>query len=341
VKVAMLAPIAWRTPPVHYGPWELVTSLITEGLVALGVDVTLFASADSVTTATLDSVTAVPYADHPEVDGRVAEALHVAHVLHRSGDFDLVHNNLDWLPLSFIDLCTVPMVTTVHGFSNRAILPAYRHAGSTGRSSLISISDSDRVPDLEYAATIHHGIDLDLLPFSAAGGEDLVILGRISPEKGTAEAVEIARLAGRRLVICGIVQDREYFHERVEPHIDDDSVVYLGSVAPTQRAAVLGSALALLHPIAFAEPFGLSVVESMACGTPVVAYRLGSMPEVVDEGVTGFLVDDATSAAAAVEAVRGLNRARCRAVAAARFSADRMVRDYLAVYEQVLGRRGG
>ncbi len=336
----MLAPVAWRTPPVHYGPWEQVTSLITEGLVALGVDVTLFASADSITSATLDSVTAVPYADHPEVDGRVAEALHVAHVLHRSAEFDLVHNNLDWLPLSFIEVCAAPMVTTVHGFSNRAILPAYRFAESTGRSSLVSISDADRVADLRYAATIYHGIDLDLLPFSAAGGEDLVILGRISPEKGTAEAIEIARLAGRRLVICGIVQDAEYFHDRVEPHIDDDSVVYLGSVQPDRRAAVLGSAHALLHPIAFAEPFGLSVVESMACGTPVVAYRLGSMPEVVDEGVTGFLVDDATAAVAAVDAVGDLDRGRCHATAAARFSAERMVRDYLAVYEQVLGRRG-
>ncbi len=271
----------------------------------------------------------------------MAEALHVAHVLHRSGEFDLVHNNLDWLPLSFIDLCAVPMVTTVHGFSNRAILPAYRFAASTGRSSLVSISDSDRVADLRLRRDDlprhRPAICCRSLP---DGGEDLVILGRIPPDKGTAEAIEIARLAGRRLVICGIVQDAEYFHERVEPHIDDDSVVYLGSVQPEQRATVLGSAHALLHPIAFEEPFGLSVVESMACGTPVVAYRRGSMPEVVDEGVTGFLVDDAAAAAAAVDAVGDLDRGRCHATAAARFSAERMVRDYLAVYEQVLGRRG-
>ena len=166
------------------------------------------------------------------MDGRVWEALHVAHALRRSGEFDLVHNNLDWLPLSFSALCAAPMVTTIHGFSNRAILPAYRAA----RSAYVSISDSDRVPELDYAATVYHGIDLAALPFSPDGGDDLVILGRIHPDKGTAEAIEIARLAGRRLVICGIVQDEEYFHERVQPHIDDDTVVYLGSVGPQQRA---------------------------------------------------------------------------------------------------------
>ncbi len=331
----MLAPIAWRTPPVHYGPWEQVTSLITERLVALGIDVTLFATADSLTSAQLDSVCA-PYAENPDMDGRVWEALHVAHALSRSGEFDLVHNNLDWLPLSFSALCAAPMVTTIHGFSNRAILPAYRAA----RSAYVSISDSDRVPELDYIATVYHGIDLAALPFSPVGGDDLVILGRIHPDKGTAEAIEIARLAGRRLVICGIVQDEDYFHERVKPHIDDDTVVYLGSVGPQQRAEVLGSACALLHPIAFEEPFGLSVVESMACGTPVVAYRRGSMPEVVDVGQTGYLVDDAMSAAMAVKDVADLDRVTCRAVAERRFSADRMAADYVAVYEQVL-RCGG
>ena len=151
----------------------------------------------------------MPYAENPDIDGRVWEALHVAHALRRSGEFDLVHNNLDWLPLSFAELCAAPMVTTIHGFSNRAILPAYRR--SARASAFVSISDSDRVPELDYAATVYHGIDLAALPFSPAGGEDLVILGRIHPDKGTAEAIEIARLAGRRLLICGIVQDARVF----------------------------------------------------------------------------------------------------------------------------------
>ncbi len=333
----MLAPIAWRTPPLHYGPWEQVTSLITEGLVDLGVDVTLFATGDSITSASLESVCPEPYAENPDLDGRVWEALHVANCLRRSPDFDLVHNNLDWLPLSFSALSPTPMVTTIHGFSNPAILPAYR----ASQSAYVSISDSDRVPELDYLATVHHGIDLTDLPFSPMGGEDLVILGRIHPDKGTADAVEIARLSGRRLIICGIVQDEEYFHERVEPHIDGDAVRYLGSVAPPERAAVFGSAYAVLHPIAFAEPFGLSVVESMACGTPVVAYRRGSMPELIDDGVTGFLVDgpgDRTqAAAAAVRLIGDLDRAACRGVVERRFTAQRMVADYLSVYEQVLG----
>ncbi|MET0965488.1 MAG: glycosyltransferase family 4 protein [Nakamurella sp.] len=336
MKIAMLAPIAWRTPPRHYGPWEQVTSLITEGLVRLGHDVTLFATGDSVTDAKLAAVCDVPYAETPSLDGRVWEALHVANALSRSAEFDLVHNNLDWLPLSFAQLCAAPMVTTIHGFSNPAILPAYRAAELAGKSAYVSISDSDRVPELTYAATVYHGIDLAALPFSVAGGEDLVILGRIHPDKGTADAIEIARLAGRRLVICGIVQDQQYFAECVEPHIDHDRVVYLGSVGPEERAAVLGGALALLHPIAFDEPFGLSVVESMACGTPVVAYRRGSMGEVVNEGETGFLVDGVAAAVEALVRVVDLDRNTCRAIAERRFSAQRMVLDYVSVYEQVL-----
>jgi glycosyltransferase involved in cell wall biosynthesis len=178
------------------------------------------------------------------------------------------------------------------------------------------------------------------LPFSPGGGEDLVILGRIHPDKGTAAAIEIARRAGRRLLIAGIVQDREYFEQQVRPQIDDDMVCYLGSVGPEERATLLGSAHALLHPISFEEPFGLSVVESMACGTPVVAYKRGSMPEVIDQGLTGFVVDGAAQAVAAVEDITALDRATCRAVAERRFSSERMVLDYLAVYEQVLGDRG-
>ncbi len=336
LKVAMLGPIAWRTPPTHYGPWEQVTSLITEGLVALGVDVTLFATLDSETTGRLDGVCPQPYAEHPEMEGRVWEALHVAHALSRSAEFDLVHNHLDWLPLAFSEHCAAPMVTTIHGFSGRTILPAYQ----TARSAFVSISDSDRVPELDYLATVHHGIDLTALPFSPQGGDDLVILGRIHPDKGTAEAIEIARRAERRLLICGIVQDESYFRDRVRPHLDHDQVIYLGSVGPQQRADVLGSALALLHPIAFDEPFGLSVVESMACGTPVVAYRRGSMPEIIDHGVTGFVVDDTAQAADAVRAAVTLDRATCRAVAERRFSVARMVQDYVAVYDQIL-RSGG
>ena len=328
----MLAPIAWRTPPRHYGPWERVASLLTEGLVRRGVDVTLFATADSITAAELDAVAPHGYAEDPKMDGRVWEALHVGLALSRSGSFDLIHNHLDWLPLTLAGSWRAPMVTTIHGFSGAGILPAYTRSAS----AFVSISDADRSPHLDYVATVHHGIDMAEFDDLPTAGDDLVVFGRIHPDKGTADAIEIARRVGRRLVICGIVQDPGYFAEFVEPHVDGDRVVFAGSVGPEERTRVLGSAAALLHPIHFAEPFGLSVVEAMACGTPVVAYRRGSMPEVIDEGVTGFAVAGLDEAVEAVPWAVALDRAVVRERARQRFGVERMVDEYLGVYRAIL-----
>jgi len=333
MKVALLGPIAWRTPPLHYGPWELITSLLAEGLTARGIDVTLFATLDSVTKAALDGVSPTGYEESDEIDGRVWEALHVSHALSRSAEFDLVHNHLDWLPLAFSRHCAAPMLTTIHGFSGPSILPAYERADS----HYVSISDSDRSPRLSYAGTVHHGIDLSSLPISLEPSADLVVFGRIHPDKGTDTAIEIARRAGRRLIICGIVQDRAFHESLIAPRIDGDRVVYLGSVGPADRGRILGSGAALLHPIRFAEPFGLSVVEAMACGTPVVAYRKGSMPEVVDEGITGRLVTGVDEAVAAVDGIDAIDRAGCARRARERFSAGRMVDDYLTIYRKIVG----
>jgi glycosyltransferase involved in cell wall biosynthesis len=334
MKVAMLGPIAWRTPPRHYGPWERVTSLLTEGLVRRGVDVTLFATGDSLTHAHLESVAPHGYAEHPEMDGRVWEALHIGHAIDLSPEFDLVHNQLDWLPLAFSGAWGAPMVTTIHGFSGSGILPAYERA----RSAFVSISDADRSPLLDYAATVHHGIDMTEFAPTETAGDDLVVFGRIHPDKGISDAIEIAQRAGRRLIICGIVHDSAYFAERVKPHIDGDRVIYRGSVGPQERAAVLADAAVLLHPIHFDEPFGLSVVEAMASGTPVVAYRRGSMLEIIDEGVTGFTVSDLEEAVAAVGRAAALDRTRVQARARERFDVERMVDAYLAVYRRLLDR---
>ena len=331
----MLAPIAWRVPPRHYGPWELVVSRLTEGLVARGHDVTLFASGDSVTTATLSAVTPRAYEEDPTVDVKVAECLHIAAAFERAGEFDVLHNHFDFLPLAWSRLVDTPVVTTVHGLSSERIVPVYRQYDD--RVAYVAISDADRHPDLTYAATVHHGIPVQDVPVGSGSPDGtLVFFGRIHPDKGTAEAIEVARRADRPLVLAGIVQDRDYFEARVRPHVDDDRVRYVGAVGPAERDALLGAADALLHLVSFAEPFGLSMVEAMACGTPVIATPLGSVPEVVADGRTGFHVAGVEQAVTAVARLGELDRADCRSHVQARFGVDQMVEGYLAVYRSLL-----
>jgi glycosyltransferase involved in cell wall biosynthesis len=335
----MLAPIAWRVPPRHYGPWELVVSRLTEGLVARGVDVTLFATADSLTSARLVAVCERPYEEDPSVDAKVAECLHIATVFERASDFDLIHNHFDFLPLTYTGLVDTPVVTTIHGFSSERIVPVYRRYDA--RVAYVAISDADRHPDLHYEATVHHGIPVhETVPGPGSADGTLLYFGRIHPEKGTAQAIEVARRAGRPLVVAGIVQDNDYFHAEVVPHLDGRTVRYLGPIGPDRRDELLGHADALLHLVRFAEPFGLSMVEAMACGTPVVATPLGAVPEVIVDGRTGFLVDTVDEAVAAVGRLDRLERATCRAHVEANFSVDRMVEGYLSVYRSVLARGG-
>ncbi len=336
MKIAMLAPISWRTPPRHYGPWELVTSLLTEALVARGVDVTLFATQDSWTAGTLAGVCPAPYSEDPSIDAKVWELLHVAHVFERAGEFNLIHNQADFVPLGFSRLIDTPVVTTIHGFSSPRILPAFETYQD--RVHYVAISDADRAPGLRYAATIHHGIPIEQFPFDPFGSDDLLFFGRIHPDKGAAEAIAAAARAGRRLVMAGIVQDQGYHDRAVAPAIDGDRVIYLGAVGGEVRTRTLGSALALLHLINFDEPFGLSVVEALACGTPVIACNRGSMPELVDHGITGFLVDSVDEAVAAIARIGEIDRAACRAAVIARFTVERMADRYLALYRSILGR---
>jgi glycosyltransferase involved in cell wall biosynthesis len=333
----MLAPISWRVPPRHYGPWERFVSLLTEGLVARGVDVTLFATGDSLTAARLVSVVARGWSEDPGLDAKVAECLHIAAAFERAGEFDLIHNSFDFLPLSYSGLVSTPVLTTIHGFSSPSIVPVYEKYNHRG--AYVAISDADRHPSLDYLATIHHGIDTDAFHLHPAPGAYLLFFGRIHPDKGAAEAIEVAAEVGMPLVLAGIVQDQAYFDARVAPHIDGERVRFLGAVGPDERAEILGGARALLHLIGFDEPFGLSVVEAMACGTPVIAFRRGSMPELIDEGRTGFLVDTTEQAVAAVGLTRHVDHQAIRKVAVARFGVDRMVDEYLAAYGQLLDGR--
>lgn len=339
MRIAMLAPISWRTPPRHYGPWELVTSLLTEALVARGVDVTLFATADSITAGTLASVCPRPYSEDPSIDAKVWELQHVAHVFERAHEFDLVHNQADFVPLAFSRLVDTPLVTTIHGFSSERIVPVF--ARYQDRVSYVAISAADRHPELRYADTIHHGLALDEFPFDPIGSEDLLFFGRIHPDKGAAEAIEVARRVDRRLVMAGIVQDQSYYEQRVAPALDGERVVHLGPVGGEQRTRTLGAARALLHLVNFDEPFGLSVIEALACGTPVIARNRGSMPELIEHGVTGFLVDSVEQAVEAVGRIEQLDRAACRAAVAARFTVEHMAERYLALYRRVIHARPG
>lgn len=339
MRIAVLSPISWRTPPRHYGPWESVVSLLTEELVRLGLDLTLFATGDSQTSGKLVAVCPRPYSEDDSVDPKVAECLHISEVFERAADFDLIHNHYDFLPLTYSALVKTPVVTTIHGFSSPAIIPVYKKYNA--RSHYVAISEADKSPELDYIATIHHGIDIAQFPFLEAEGKYLLFFGRIHPHKGVREAINVAQRVGIKLVIAGIIQDQDYFATEVEPHIDGKTVEYLGSVGPDQRADVLGHALALLHLISFDEPFGLSMVESMACGTPVIAFPRGSIPEVIRHGETGYIVDDIEQAVDAVATIRSIDRSACREDVERRFSHTRMARDYVDAYEKILNPGAG
>ncbi len=336
MRIAMLSPIAWRTPPRHYGPWEKIASLLTEALVGLGHDVTLFATADSITRSTLHAVCSQGYEEDSDIIPKVGECLHISELFDHAQEFDIIHNNFDFLPLTYAGLTQTPMVTTIHGFSSPGILPVYRKYNK--KTFYVSISDADRAKGLDYIDTIHHGIDIKEFHFQAHPEEYLVFFGRIHPDKGAKEAIDIARACGRRLIMAGIIQDSTYFREDIQPFIDDASVVYLGSVGPDKRNDLLGKAYALLHPINFNEPFGLSVIEAMACGTPVIANNRGSMPELIRDNKNGFLVSGTDEAVSAVDRIRDIDREFCRRTVMDHFTIDCMVKKYIRVYERILER---
>ena len=342
LRVAVLAPIAWRTPPRRYGPWELFASLLTEGLIELGHHVTLFATADSLTTARLISSSPCGWSEDSTIDAKVAECLHISAAFERADEFDIIHNSFDFLPLTYSGLVSTPVVTTVHGFSSEQIVPVYEKYNSS--TTYVSISDADRHPRLRYAATIHHGINIRALTKGETAASSiaegyLLFFGRIHPDKGTHHAIAVALRTGKTLLIAGPIHDEVYFAERVEPYLDGKHIRYLGNVAQEQKCALLSGAHALLHLIEFDEPFGFSVVEAMACGTPVIAHSRGSMPELVLNRQTGLLVGNVDDAVIAVESVSSLDRNEIRDLTSVRFDHRVMAQRYVDVYRQVVAQR--
>jgi glycosyltransferase involved in cell wall biosynthesis len=338
MRVALLGPISFPTPPPGYGPWEQIAYNIAEGMTARGLDVTLFATGNSRTHAKLAAVVPVGLSDDPALNGDVYGALHIANLFRRAHEFDLIHNSFDWKPLTYALATTAPpLVTTIHGFSSPPILAAY-YAGAS-RSFYCSISDADRDPGLDYLATVYNGIDVASFAFVAQPGDYLAFLGRFHPEKGAHLAIEIARRAGVRLKLAGIPQDREYFRTQIEPFVDGDRVQFVGPVEREARQELLAGALALVHMTTRPERFGLTMVEAMACGTPVLGARMGSIPEIVVDGVTGFTCNSVDDAVAKVPQLRDLDRRACRQRVIDAFSLDRMIDGYVAAYRQALALR--
>jgi glycosyltransferase involved in cell wall biosynthesis len=335
-RIAVLAPVAWRTPPREYGAWETVASNITEGLVARGwKDVTLFATRESITKAKLVGWIERGYEEDKGQIPAVSTCLHISKVMEHADDFDLIHNNFDYLPLTYLRLIKTPMLTTIHGFSDPDILRVYRDHKDT---YYVSISDSDRDEELPYLATVYNSIDLSNLTFRPTGGDKLVHYGRIHTDKGTHLAIELAKKCGRDLIIAGIIQDQRYFDDLVKPHINDTSIKFIGPVNPVQRDALLKEAYAVIHLNTIPERFGLVMAESMAAGVPVIAMDLGSCREVIADGQTGYLVNNVDEAVEAVARIGGIDRKQCRRRVEENFTIDRMVCNYEKVYAEIFKR---
>src|SRR6201997_3119188 len=331
-RIAVLAPVAWRTTPRRYGAWETVAGNIAEGLVARGWDVTLFATKDSITRGRLHAVVEHGYEEDRDIDPKVAEYLHISEAFEHAGEFDLIHSHYDFMALAYTRLVKTPVLTTIHGFSSPRIMPVYEKYRD---GYFVSISESDRAPGLNYIATVYNGVDLSLYPLRRSHGGNLIFLGRIHPDKGVHLAIEAARLSGLPLLIAGIVQDEAYFREQVKPHLDNQNILYIGPVDVKSKNELFARARALLHLNTIPERFGLVLVEANAAGVPVIAMDLGSCREVIKDGETGFLVANVAEAVRALKRILEIDRRACRGRVQQHFSIDTMVKGYERVYSTI------
>lgn len=330
-RIAVLSPVAWRTPPRQYGAWETVASNLAEGLTARGWDVTLFATGDSLTQAKLRAVVPHGYEEDRSIDPKVAEYLHIAEPFEHAAEFDLIHSHYDFMALTYSRLVATPVLTTIHGFSSPQILPVYQKYGD---GYFVSISHSDRAPGLRYLDTVYNGIDLALYPLRSTAGPALIFLGRIHPDKGVHLAIEVAQRSGLPLLIAGIIQDQAYFQMQVAPHLNDQ-IQYIGPVDVAGKNALFAQALALLHLNTIPERFGLVLAEANAAGVPVIAMDLGSCREVILDAVTGFLVTDVATAVDALARLPEIDGPRCRDHVEKHFSITTMVEGYERVYQSI------
>ena len=334
IRIGMLSLIGSSTPPKKYGPWESVVSLLTEGLVKKGIDVTLFATADSHTSVKLHTACPKPYEEDKSILTKVCKCLHISEVFERANEFDIIHNHLDYIPLTYSTLVNTPVVTTIHGLSSSKILPVYKKYNN--KTFYVSISNADRYHELDYIATVQNGIDVENFHFNDKPLNYLLFCSSFHKDTGANEAIQVAKKAGKKLRMMGFVADKAYFEKEVQPHIDDEQIIYEKHVDPESKKELLSNAYALLHMINHDEVLGLDVVEAMASGTPVIAMNRGSMPELIRDGETGFLVNSIDEAAEAVQKVAAISRKKCRESVEKRFSVDRMVADYIKVYETII-----
>ena len=342
MHIAQVAPLTEAIPPKLYGGTERVVSWLTEELIALGHQVTLFASGDSVTSARLEAV----WPRALRLDGAVRDpnALHMMmleRVYRRAGDFDILHCHLDYYPFSLFSRQPTPFVTTLHG---RLDLPEHQPVFDTFEAlPVVSISNAQRrpVPQANWVRTVHHGLPVDLLQPKPVTPSYFGFLGRIAPEKGIDRAIRIAQHCGVRLKVAAKVDraDQDYYDEQIAPMMKLENVEYIGEITDREKSEFLSGAIALLVPIDWPEPFGLVMIEAMACGTPVIAFNRGSVPEIVDDGVTGLIVEDQTGAIGAVDRLGHLSRAKIRKRFEERFTARRMAQDYLSVYRSLMDLR--
>lgn len=347
MRIGILAPIAWRTPPEHYGGWELVASNLTEGLVKRGHEVTLFATANSQTAARLEAFCPLPLNQAKHLDARVYETLHTAHAFEmaQTGHFDLLHNHTGCFPLCFSRLLTIPMLTTLHGSAaeegSRQIYQNYRE------QPYVSISHSERAlaPELNYVANVYNGIDTAAFQPIEKQGDYLLVVGRMSPDKGVHLAIQVALRLGMRLILAGIIppENQIYFEQQIQPYLTPGKIEFVGTADHALKNQLFGGAYAFLHLVTYQEAFGLTIVEAMACGTPVVGVSLGSIPEIVQPGVSGVIVpyvaDDSQLVETVCQAVRQvskLDRHLVSSYAADNFGVDRMVQAYLNIYNEVI-----